>query len=172
MWKNKPMVYLSGGISGKTYEDGNIWREKATRQFLMYDFVVANPLRDRLYKGECDNTTKPYTLNEIFSRDIMDLKYADVLFAELTCETINYFGTTSEIVIANREYDTPVVVWAGTEERKAKLEYSWIMKWAMAIIADFDEAIDYTVNLFNYDVQDFSYSWNWVPIGSNKGAYE
>ena len=93
-------LYLAGKISGLSYYDAVDWRDHVERQLMEYPVVCFSPLRGNssLSKEtviEPDTIPQNTTSQELYERDIADIKRADIVLAYLP--HLDSFGTAFEL---------------------------------------------------------------------------
>jgi nucleoside 2-deoxyribosyltransferase len=111
-------VYLAGPITGLTYDEGQDWRLRMTRQFGSLQGVQAlSPLRGKSYLKDAGTLgfgdySKVHPLSSdvgIVTRDLNDVRRADVIIANVLGAQTASPGTCMEIGAAY-EHHIPVIL--------------------------------------------------------------
>jgi len=101
-------VYLSGPISGKSYDEAMDWRDRVEARLSSAGFEVRNPLRGKSYlsnQGSLDSHkygTNP-TLSDkaLKKRDVMDVVDCDIILVNFTDATQVSIGSVYEMAIGD-----------------------------------------------------------------------
>jgi len=131
-------VYLSGRILGLTYDEANNWRAEVADGFEAVGIGTINPLRRRVFFTAGD---EDYTPNEIVTRDVQDVRDADLILVYLPYSTEFSTGTICEIWEAYRQ-GKPIVL-VSDDERLTK--HPWLLVAVTRMFPDFKSAVKYIV---------------------------
>jgi nucleoside 2-deoxyribosyltransferase len=148
------IVYLSGAIQGKGFDEANEWRGDAAQKLDEQGHQVLNPLRNRMWKEAKEQ--QQFNINELVHRDYLDVEKCDVVLVECTNPDRNYWGTISEVVYAREvcRPRKPVVAFVGedrmTDDNGTHYSY-WMDYHCTKIVATMQEAIDYICDVLKYD---------------------
>jgi len=130
-------VYLSGGIAGLTYDEANAWRVDVTERLERVGIHTINPLRRRMfYNADHEEDITP---NEIVTRDLQDVRDANLLLVYLPQSDRFSVGTTCEIWEAYR-LQKPVIL-VSDDPRYTK--HPWILVAATRVFTEMDAALKY-----------------------------
>lgn len=112
-------VYLSGPITGKTFENAQGWREATVAELRPYGFRVLNPLRGKSFLGHqmqgkkivVHDPQKNPTLSDqaLVNRDKLDVLNSDIVLVNFMEATERSIGTIFEIAWAE-DHNKLVVV--------------------------------------------------------------
>lgn len=121
---SKPLIYLAGPISGRTFAVGNYWRTYAAKQ-LAPEIKTLSPLRDKEFlsdlqeisaHGEEYKHLSPLaTSRGVMTRDFYDCTRADVLLVNLLGAERVSIGTCMEIAWAF-DRRIPIVCVLGADD--------------------------------------------------------
>ena len=131
-------VYLSGGIAGLTYEEANKWRVDVTERLERVGIQTINPLRRRMFYGTCDNS-EDFTPNEIVTRDLQDVRDADLVLIYLPKSDRFSVGTICELWEAHR-LQRPIIL-VSDDPRYTK--HPWVLVACTRIFAEMVPALKY-----------------------------
>lgn len=109
-----PSIYLSGPITGFTYEEAKSWRDEIAKALPQIDCF--SPLRGKDYLIEKGVIKAGTTFKEVLStdqgitgRDMLDTKRSDLLFVNVLGTTQVSIGTIMEIAWAQAMHK-PIVI--------------------------------------------------------------
>ncbi len=141
-------VYLSGPISGLSYEEATKWRLFVTDVLNAFDIKTLDPMRGKEVLAGCallnaetviDHGIAPF---DIFQRDYCDVYECDVMLVNLT-QRIDSIGTIMEIGWAEAMNKTIVLV---TTEALFEKLHPFIVLSCDKIVYDMRDAVKYIVN--------------------------
>lgn len=135
-------VFLSGGMSGLTYDEMNHWRIEVKKAFGYYCNVkVISPTSYFEVTDDDDNE------KEAFLFDVYQTKSADVIVVNL--DKLDSIGTAQEIALAY-EYRKPIIAIAHRE--KWENAHSWYKQEVtkVFIYEDYDDIDDIYKDVVSY----------------------
>src|SRR3990167_5890004 len=147
-------VYLSGPITGKSFDEATNWRHDAMVELHIAGFKVRDPLRGKsfsplshqkkidhkAYKAEANPTLSDKALHD---RDILDVISSDILLVNFMDATQVSIGTVIEIAIG--AYLNKLVVIAAPKDDKFH-NHPFIRVEATVIFHTFEEALRYVIS--------------------------
>lgn len=147
--KHLPSVYLSGPISGLTYQQATGWRHLA-KEYLGSNFRIMSPLRAKIYLMDigvlyADNSTvygsiSPLsTQRGVMTRDHMDTTKADVILAYLLDSPSPSIGTAMEIAWA-WDHRIPIVAVLPDDEHLGAYNHPMLLEAIDFRTTSLDEA--------------------------------
>lgn len=143
-------VYLSGPISGLTYDEGNDWRKEVEAYFLgNRNIKLLNPMRCHEFlrgkgiiedKHEQNDARVGFLVSDEFigTRDAWDTMRSDVVFVNLLGAPRVSIGTVLEIGMA-RARNIPVILVM--EDTGNVHEHAMIRNYATMRFSDFEKAL-------------------------------
>lgn len=132
----KPFVYLCGPIDGHTHSSASIWRSAAATR-LAPEFEVLNPLRGHEFEGT--DWRGKFTLNEVVTRDLTDIRRARVVLRHF--DSISSEGSAMETFFAAHVCGLPVVTFGTTVTREGLP--GWLQHHTVRHFALLNEAVAY-----------------------------
>lgn len=139
---NNYFIYLAGGMTGLSYSEQVLWRNRVKRCLEdsydcdMYNVCVINPA-DYFNFEE----TKHITEKEIVNFDLHKLRNSNLVIVNFNDP--KSLGTMAELAIAY-EHRIPVI---GLNEENKKL-HPWQYEFCERIFDDFDEMLDYVEDIY------------------------
>ena len=130
-------VYLSGGIAGLTYDEANAWRVDVTERLERVGIQTINPLRRRMFFEASDE--EDITPNEIVTRDIQDVRDADLILVYLPISERFSVGTVCEIWEAYR-LQKPIIL---VSDDPRYVKHPWMVVAITRIFGDLAPALKY-----------------------------
>lgn len=92
-------VYLAGGISHNTYDEATNWRKLAAERLAVHYIDTLDPMRGKVQEqwddGGANFDYPGFSTNDIFTRDLADIRESDILLVNLT--TAKSVGTPFEM---------------------------------------------------------------------------
>jgi hypothetical protein len=144
---SKPKVYLSGPITGCTYEQATGWREEATRR-LWPDIRTFSPMRgleDKVGHSYLDFYQDHPTQNQqsATARDRFDVRQSDLILVNLlgALDRVS-IGTIMEVAWADA-FDKFIIVAMEGDDRNPHY-HAMVRAVSSIVVTDLDEAIDLT----------------------------
>ena len=139
-------VYLSGPITGLTFDEGDDWRKRADA-CMNHNIMTLNPLRCKEWargKGVIKDDTKdwhPWMGSDAFigTRDHWDTTRSDVVLVNLLGAKVVSIGTILEIGMAH-EAKVPVILVM--EDEGNAHDHGMVRSYATMRFNDLDMAID------------------------------
>jgi len=139
---NKPRsVYLSGPMTGCSFEEANDWRETAAHIFRSYDIETLSPMRGM--RNDC--LMHPLTMT---ARDRTDLKGCDLVLMNLKGATKVSIGSMIELGWADLLRIPVIVVGTKGDMHSHVMVHSIIA----GIYDDLSDAIELSLVLLNVEV--------------------
>jgi len=139
-------VYLSGRIDGLTFEQASAQRNRVTAELEARGIAVRDPMRGKEHLAGMSRITaenmakikeRTYTVNEITTRDIHDLRMSDAILV-LTGDVLSW-GTQGEFWYMVWMTDKPKCVLC---EKGLHKESLWLKNYATRIAESEEEAIE------------------------------
>lgn len=128
-------VYVSGRVTGLSYEEVIQYREQVYTQLKQRNIGVIDPLRGcENLKGKVFNDFNVPYMNEVVLRDLSDVSRCDAVLV-LTGDYLSW-GTALEFSYATFVVKKPTVVIATNGLREG-----WLNHFATRVVGDLDEAI-------------------------------
>lgn len=139
-------VYLSGPITGLTYDEGNDWREYATKR-LKNNIVPLNPLRCKEWAkehgviGDHTKDQHPWMASDAFigTRDHWDTVRSELVLVNLLGATQVSVGTVLEIGMAHAR---GVPIFVVMEDEGNCHEYGMVRAYTTMRFNKLDDALD------------------------------
>lgn len=146
---SRPIVYLAGPITGKSFGEATGWREWAAGGLHRYGIGSTDPLRGKDYlRGEEKlDLAYPKTMSTpqgIFARDLYDVRRADAVLANVLGATKPSTGTIAEVVLAGW-LRVPVVLVR--DDADVHHTHPFIDQSCPYIVDNLDEGISILVHL-------------------------
>lgn len=135
-------IYLSGGMSGLSYEEQFKWRSNVMNAIRYGDY---NYEKKPLFFNPVDyynpHIEQHKTEKEIMEFDLYNLRKSDVVIVNFNSP--NSLGTAMELMLA-KEYRIPVIAFGMNGQQI----HSWLVECCTRICENMREAVDYTVEYF------------------------
>lgn len=135
-------IYLSGGMSGLSFEEKFKWRSNIMSAIRYGDYnyekkpLFFNPV-DHYNAEEVQHKTE----REIMEFDLYHLRKSDLVIVNFNAE--NSIGTAMELMLA-KEYKIPVIAF-GTKDKEI---HSWLLECCTRVCDDMRETVSHVVDFY------------------------
>lgn len=138
-------IYLAGAMSNLTYEEMNEWRKRATELFQDTDYSVYTVNPCDYYNFDLDRES--YSELEVMDFDLQLVKEADIILVNLDFpvhygKVLNSVGTATEIIMAHKIYNKPVIAFGFTTV------HPWIEVSVRKRLETLEEAVEHIVDFY------------------------
>jgi len=148
MLEGRNAVYLSGPITGQTYEEAIAWREMVAGRLMEAGFVVLSPMRrkEALARRFKDKELPPGGFRRpslldiaLFRRDFLDVHRADIVLVNLLGAEDKSIGSVFELGWATNKGKLIVIVM---DKDGNPHDHGFIKAVADVILDDLDKAVE------------------------------
>ena len=135
-------IYLSGGMSGLTFEEQLKWRTNVMSAIRYGDYnyekkpIFFNPVDYYNYEE-----TRHTTERELMEFELYNLRKSDLVIVNFNAP--NSIGTAMELIIA-KEYRIPVIAF-GIGDKQV---HPWLLETCTSFCGSMREAVEHTVDYY------------------------